>query len=144
MVTVAQILQNKGTAAWSTHPQATVYEDLQFMAEKDVGALLVMDGELLAGIFTERDYARKVKLHGRSSIETLVSEIMTPEVVTVSLQQEIQECMQIMTERRFRHLPVLEAGRVVGVISIGDVVKAIIDDQEFSIQQLENYIKGGR
>jgi len=144
MITVSNILQNKGTYVWSIHPWATIYEALQFMAEKDVGALLVMDGERLVGIFSERDYARKVKLHGLSSMESRVEEIMSPEVVTINPQQEIQECMQIMTERHIRHLPVLDEGRVVGVVSIGDVVKAIISDQEFSIQQLEKYIKGGR
>jgi CBS domain-containing protein len=144
MVTVQQILKNKGSQAWSTEPQVTVYAALQLMAEKDIGALLVLADGKLVGIFSERDYARKVILHGKTSAETQVSEIMTPVVVTVRPDQTIGECMAIMTEKRFRHLPVVEDDRVVGVISIGDVVKAIISDQQFVIKQLESYISGKR
>jgi CBS domain-containing protein len=144
MVTVRQILKNKGSQAWSTEPQVTVYAALQLMAEKDIGALLVLSAGKLVGIFSERDYARKIILHGKSSAETLVSEIMTSSVVTVGPDQTIGECMTLMTERRFRHLPVVEGDRVLGVISIGDVVKAIISDQQFVINQLESYITGKR
>ncbi len=144
MVTVRQILKNKGSQIWSTEPDATVYSALQLMAEKGIGALLVLADGKLVGIFSERDYARKVILHGKSSAETPVSEIMTPGVITVRLDQTIGECMTLMTEKRFRHLPVVEGDRVVGVISIGDVVKAIISDQEFMIKQLEIYISGER
>lgn len=144
MVTVRQILKNKNSQIWSTQPEATVYSALQLMAEKGIGALLVLADGKLVGIFSERDYARKVILHGKSSVETPVSEIMTPGVITVRLDQTIGECMTLMTEKRFRHLPVVEGDRVVGVISIGDVVKAIISDQEFMIKQLEIYISGER
>jgi len=144
MVTVRQILKNKGSQIWSTQPEATVYSALQLMAEKGIGALLVLADGKLVGIFSERDYARKVILHGKSSVETPVSEIMTPGVITVKLDQTIGECMTLMTEKRFRHLPVVEGDRVMGVISIGDVVKAIISDQEFMIKQLEIYISGER
>jgi CBS domain-containing protein len=144
MVTVRQILKSKGTQIWSTQPEATVYNALQLMAEKGIGALLVLADGKLVGIFSERDYARKIILHGKSSAETQVSEIMTPGVITVTLDQTIAECMTLMTEKRFRHLPVVEGEQVVGLISIGDVVKAIISDQEFMIQQLESYISGKR
>ena len=144
MVTVRQILKNKNSQIWSTQPEATVYSALQLMAEKGIGALLVLADGNLVGIFSERDYARKVILRGKSSVETPVSEIMTPGVITVRLDQTIGECMTLMTEKRFRHLPVVEGDRVVGVISIGDVVKAIISDQEFMIKQLEIYISGER
>jgi CBS domain-containing protein len=144
MVTVRQILKNKNSQIWSTQPEATVYSALQLMADKGIGALLVLADGKLVGIFSERDYARKVILHGKSSVETPVSEIMTPGVITVRLDQTIGECMTLMTEKRFRHLPVVEGDRVVGVISIGDVVKAIISDQEFMIKQLEIYISGER
>ncbi len=144
MVTVRQILKSKGTQIWSTQPEATVYNALQLMAEKGIGALLVLADGKLVGIFSERDYARKIILHGKSSAETQVSEIMTPGVITVKLDQTIAECMTLMTEKRFRHLPVVEGEQVIGLISIGDVVKAIISDQEFMIQQLESYISGKR
>src|SRR5690606_14966843 len=114
------------------------------MAEKNVGAVLVMQGEKLVGIFSERDYARKVILHGKSSREILVNEIMTPEVAHVSPYQSVQDCMELMTNKHIRHLPVLEENVLKGVISIGDVVKAIISDQEFMIGQLESYIAGRR
>ena len=144
MMTVRQILKNKGSQVWSTEPQVTVYAALQLMAEKDIGALLVLADGKLVGIFSERDYARKVILHGKSSAETRVSEIMTSDVVTVGPDQTIGECMALMTEKRFRHLPVVEGDQVLGVISIGDVVKAIISNQQFVITQLEGYITGKR
>ncbi len=144
MQTVRDILQIKGHAAWSIGPQATVYDALQLMADKDVGALLVIDAGRLAGIFSERDYARKIILKGKSSRETLVREIMTERVISVQPEQTVAECMALMTNHRIRHLPVLEAGEVTGVISIGDVVKAIITQQEFTIEQMENYISGRR
>lgn len=144
MVTVSQCLKSKGQAVWTTRPDVSVYEALEMMAEKDIGALLVMDGDRLVGIFSERDYARKVILQGKSSRDTWVSEIMTPKVVYVRPQHTIEECMALMTEKRIRHLPVLDGERLVGVISIGDVVKAIISEQKFVIEQLEHYITGER
>jgi CBS domain-containing protein len=144
MQSVGQYLQTKGQQVWSTRPDASVYEALQQMAEKDIGSLLVMEGEKLVGIFSERDYARKVILHGKSSKETLVREIMTSRVAYVHPQQSIEDCMAIMTELHVRHLPVLSGEQVVGVISIGDVVKSIISEQNFVIQQLENYITSSR
>jgi len=144
MVTVRQYLRIKGAQVWTTRPDDTVYEALQLMAEKDIGALLVVKGEQLVGIFSERDYARKIALHGLSSKDTLVGEIMTSRVVYVLPENTIEECMALMTENRFRHLPVIEEGRLVGLISIGDVVKSIISEQKFVIRQLEQYIMGER
>lgn len=142
MNTIAQLLKMKGHKFWGIDPKSSVYEGLKLMAEKDVGALLVLDDNKLVGIMSERDYARKVVLRGKSSMDTPVKEIMTSEVVTVRPSQTIEECMALMTEKRIRHLPVLEDGEISGVISIGDVVKAIISEQQFKIDQLENYIKG--
>jgi CBS domain-containing protein len=144
MMTVKQILKNKGSQAWSTEPQATVYSALQLMAEKGIGAVLVLADGKLVGIFSERDYARKIILHGKSSMDTQVSEIMTSHVITVGPEVTIGECMTLMTEKRFRHLPVVDGDKLLGVVSIGDVVKAIISDQQFVIQQLESYISGKR
>lgn len=144
MVTVRQILKGKGGSVWSTRPDAPVIEALRVMADKDVGALLVMEADNLVGIFSERDYARRVILFGKSPSETLVSEIMTSNVYTVRPDQSIGTCMGLMTEKRIRHLPVVEKGKVVGVVSIGDVVKAIISEQQFVIDQLESYITGER
>lgn len=141
---VRHLLQTKGNQVWSVGPDDTVYDALRVLAEKDIGALLVMDKRKLVGIFSERDYARKVILRGRSSKDTPVRQIMTPRVISVRPDQPIEECMAIMTTRRVRHLPVIEEGRVIGVISIGDVVKDIIAEQEFKIEQLENYISGTR
>ncbi len=142
MTTVAQILQGKGNEVWSVSPATVVYNALKAMAEKNVGALLVLEGDELRGIFSERDYARKVILEGKSSREIPVKEIMSPEVFTVGPQQSVEECMALMTDKRVRHLPVVEGGRVIGVISIGDAVKAIISEREFTIKQLESYITG--
>lgn len=140
MLAVRQLLQSKGHAVWSISPDASVYEALKLMAEKDVGALLVLEKSAVAGVISERDYARKVVLHGKSSMDTPVREIMTSRVYFVRTDDSIQECMALMTEAHIRHLPVFEQDRLVGVISIGDVVKSIIGEQEFLIEQLENYI----
>ena len=142
MTTVKQILDTKGYAVWSIHPQESVLAAIQQMAEKEVGALVVLEGDALVGIISERDYARKVILKGRAAHETAVWEIMTPDVICVRLDQSIEECMSIVTERRIRHLPVLDSGRLVGIISIGDLVKTIIAEQQFIIEQLEHYING--
>ena len=144
MKTVSTLLQSKGGDVWSVSPGTMVYDALALMAEKNVGALLVVEADRLVGIFSERDYARKVILHGKSSRQTPVGEIMTSKVVYVRPEQTIEECMALMTDKRIRHLPVLEGDRLAGVISIGDVVKAIISEQEFMIAQLENYIAGTR
>ncbi len=144
MTTVAEILKTKAIAqVLRVAPDATVLDALRLMADKSVGALLVMDGEKIAGIFTERDYARKVVLLGRSSGDTPVSEIMTRAVRFVHPDQSTEECMALMTENRVRHLPVVQDGRVVGLVSIGDLVKHIITQQQFVIEQMEQYITGG-
>ena len=144
MKTVKDILREKGYEVWSITPDATVYEALKFMADKNVGALLVLDGQAVVGMVSERDYARKVILHGRSSREIQVHEIMTSKVYYVHPEQNIEECMALMTDKRVRHLPAMENDRLVGVISIGDVVKAIIAEHESTIKHLEDYITGGR
>jgi CBS domain-containing protein len=122
----------------------SVYDAVEKMAEHNIGALLVMDGEKIAGIVTERDYARKIALAGRSSKDTPVSAVMTAQVLCVGSQQTTEECMAIMTENRVRHLPVIDKGKLVGLVSIGDLVKAIISEQKFIIEQLEHYITGSR
>lgn len=145
MHTVGQILRKKGHDVWSIGPDAMVYEALEMMAEKNIGALVVLEEDELVGIFSERDYARKVVLQGKTSRQTQIREVMTSRVNYVHPEQTTDECMALMTSKHIRHLPVLdESDRLVGVISIGDVVKAIISDQEFVIEQLENYIKGVR
>jgi CBS domain-containing protein len=144
MNTVEQILRQKGSAFWAVTPDMMVYVALKVMAEKDVGALLVMEGERLVGMISERDYARKVILRGKSSLRTPVRDIMTSRVLTVTPEQTLEDCMALMTERHVRHLPVLAEGQVVGVISIGDIVKAALANKDFVIQQLENYITGSR
>jgi CBS domain-containing protein len=140
---IIEILKTKGQDVWTVVPDSTVYDALQLMAEKNVGALMVVESDKLVGVFSERDYARKVILKGKASKDTLVSEIMTAGPIWVRPDQTIRACMDLMTHKRIRHLPVLDDGRLVGVISIGDVVKAIISDQEFTIEQLEHYITGG-
>ncbi len=139
---VRSILADKGSAIWSVPPEATVYEALILMAEKDVGALPVISGGMLSGIFSERDYARKVALMGRSSKEMKIAEIMTGDVVTITPDHTVEECMRIVTEYRIRHLPVIEGDRLVGIISIGDLVNAIISAQAATIEHLSNYISG--
>jgi CBS domain-containing protein len=143
MQTVKQLLQAKGSQVWTVVPETSMFEALQLMAEKDIGALVVVEDGAVVGIVSERDYARKVTLHGKTSRDTPVSEIMTSTVFFVRPSQSIDECMAQMTERRIRHLPVLDDGRLVGLISIGDVVKAVISQQEFMINQLEQYITSG-
>lgn len=142
MKTVEMLLQSKGHQVMGISPDAPVFDALTLMAEKNVGALLVIEAGRLVGIFSERDYARKIILRGKASKQTPVREIMTSEVVHVSPDHTIEDCMELMTARRIRHLPVLDGGRLVGVISIGDVVKAIISEQVFIIEQLQAYITG--
>lgn len=140
MSTVRELLQSKPAQVWSVAPNASVYRALELMAEKNVGALLVLEAGKLVGILSERDYARRVILQGRSSKTTAVDELMTPLVYYVGPGHSLEECMALMTTKRIRHLPVLDQEQVVGVISIGDVVKAIITEQAIIIQQLERYI----
>jgi CBS domain-containing protein len=140
--TAAQILKRKGHDVWSVSADATVYQAIEIMAEKRIGALLVLDGGKLVGIVSERDYARKVILKGRSSRKTHVREIMTAPVIYVRPGDSVDECMKIITERRIRHLPVVEGEEVAGIVSIGDVVKWIMSAQEHTIQQLQNYVTG--
>ena len=140
MKTVQQILEGKTHKILSVSPDSSVYDALQLMADKDVGALVVLNKDQLVGIFSERDYARKVILQGKASKETLVREVMTGKVVCVNPLQTMDQCMALMTDKRVRHLPVIEHNKVVGVISIGDVVKEVIADQQFQIHQLEQYI----
>ena len=140
MKTVRDILKVKGADVWCVEPDATVFAALQRMAEKEVGALVVTEGAQVVGLISERDYARKVILHGRASPTTLVKEIMTSHVVHTHLEQSIEECMALITEKRIRHLPVMAEGKLVGVISLGDLVKSIISDQQFIIEQLVRYI----
>jgi CBS domain-containing protein len=144
MKTVRQILGEKGNAVHTIAPDASVFEALQRMAQHDVGALVVLERGELAGLISERDYARKIILVGKSSKETRVREIMSTRLVTVDSQQRMSDCMSKMTQKRIRHLPVLENGQLAGIISIGDVVKAIIEDQQSTIEELEHYITGTR
>jgi len=142
MKTVRDILKEKGPQVWCIDVEATVFDALRLMAEKEVGALVVLEGERIAGIISERDYARKIVLLGRTSPNTRVKEIMTGQVVCTFPEQPIEQCMAIMTDKRIRHLPVIEGGKLSGIISIGDLVKSIIADQKFVIAQLERYITG--
>jgi CBS domain-containing protein len=140
--TVRQLLASKGHDVWSVSPDTSVFDALKLMADKSIGAVIVLtDGEL-CGILSERDYARKVVLKGKVSISTPVSEIMTSPVLVVNPEQTIDKCMALMTDKRLRHLPVVEEEQVVGMVSIGDVVKTVIADQEFMLDQLETYISG--
>jgi len=142
MATVQRLLETKGNQVWSVAPDAMVFEALELMAAKNVGALVVREGDRLAGILSERDYARSIVLKDRSSRTTPVGEIMTRNVFTVRPEQSLEECMALMTERHIRHLPVLDARHVVGVVSIGDLVNWIISAQSTTIRQLETYISG--
>jgi len=142
MKLVQHLLDRKGTEIISIVQDASVFEAIKLMADRAVGSLLVMDGSVLQGIVTERDYARKVIVKGRSSESTEVREIMSTDIITATTQQSVKECMTLMTERRIRHLPVVMDGEVVGLISIGDLVQAIISDQQEEIEQLEQYISG--
>lgn len=139
---VKEILQRKGHAVWVISPKATVMEALKLMAEKRIGALVVVEDEQVVGILSERDYARKIALEGRSSINTPVKDIMTDKVYYVNPETTVQDCLALFTQQSIRHLPVLENGRLVGLISIGDIVKAVIDEQEITISQLSDYITG--
>lgn len=140
--TIGSILNRKGTTVWSVSPTNTVFEAISMMAEKNVGALPVLEGDRLVGMISERDYARKVILLGRGSRETSVAEIMTVHLKTVGLSDSVQECMQIMTENRVRHIPVLEEGKLAGLISIGDCVNWIISAQTAAIDDLERFVTG--
>lgn len=142
MKTVKQLLDSKGYDIWSIDPSASVYEAIEVMAEKSVGALVVLEGERPVGIISERDYARKVVLKERSSTGTKVSEIMTTSIVYARLEQTVEECLSKMTEERIRHLPIQEGEKLVGMLSIGDLVKATIAEQQLLIEQLEHYISG--
>jgi CBS domain-containing protein len=143
MTTVRELLDRKGRAIYSVEPEDPVLEAIQSMADHHVGALLVMRGAELIGIVSERDYARKVILLGRSSNETPVWQIMSSPVITVTPQQTLRDCMRLMTEHRIRHLPIAEKGAVVGVLSIGDLIKAVMEEQQQTIEQLESYIHHG-
>jgi CBS domain-containing protein len=142
MITVEHLLRGKGNNIWCVAPHAKVYDALKEMAANDVGALLVVEGDKLVGIFSERDYARKVALKGKTSVDTPISEIMTQTLTTVVPETTIEECMGLMTEQHIRHLPVLVNGKVTGIVSIGDIVKAIISKQAGTIRDLEKYIMG--
>jgi CBS domain-containing protein len=142
MITVKDILDQKGRTAWTIGPEAKVLEALELMAKKGVGALIVVDRDEIAGVMSERDYARKIMLMGRQSQDTPVRDIMTKEVYGVHDDTTAEECMALMTDKHIRHLPVCREGRLAGVISIGDVVKAVITDQKVKIENLENYIMG--
>jgi CBS domain-containing protein len=143
MKTVRDLLKQKGRDVCSVAPDSTVYDALKVMADKNIGAVLVIEAGRPVGIFSERDYARQVILKGKSSKDTPVREIMTSKVVFVRPEQNIEECMALMTDKRFRHLPVLEEGHLAGILSIGDVVKALISEKDFLIEQLANYISSG-
>ena len=144
MKTVAEILKSKGREVWTITPETIVFDALKTMADKNVGALVVLDRTTVIGILSERDYARKVILHGKSSKELKTREIMSANVYFVGPDQNIEDCMALFTNKRVRHLPVLQKDELIGIISIGDVVKAVIAEQESTIKHLENYITGGR
>ena len=142
MTKISQLLLNKGNQIWSIEPKTTIFEALEIMSEKEIGALLVMEEEKLVGIFSERDYARKVILKGKSSKNTPVGELMTKKVFYIDPQKTISDCMAMMTAKRIRHVPVIEDEKVIGIITIGDVVNQIITEQEVTIHHLESYITG--
>ncbi|MBW3549555.1 MAG: CBS domain-containing protein [Proteobacteria bacterium] len=140
MRTVRQLLEAKAPEVFAIGPDAPVVDAIRLMAEKCIGAVLVIEGDRLVGILSERDYARKIVLQGRSSADTPVRAIMTAEVITVGVDDNAEHCMQLVTDRRIRHLPVVNGGRVLGVVSIGDLVKAVIEDQQLELDQLQRYI----
>ena len=142
-VPVSLLLHHKSPAMWSISPEASVFEAIQLMAKKNIGSLLVMLNDKLVGLFTERDYARKIVLHGKSSKETRVREVFTGEVITVTSHDSVEDCMKLMTEHRVRHLPVVDKGVTVGIVSIGDLVNWTISVQDAQIAQMEQYITGG-
>ena len=140
MASMKQLLKGKGHDVWSIGPEDSAFDAIEMMADKEVGALVVTDGDSLVGVFSERDYARKVALQGRSSRDTKIKEIMTTRVAYARPEQTVEECMALMTDKRIRHLPVMDGDKLLGVISIGDLVKAIIEEQQHVIKQLEQYI----
>ena len=142
-VPISALLHHKGTALWSIAPEATVFEAIKLMAEKNIGSLLVMSGDRLVGVVTERDYTRKIALQGKTSKATRVSEILSSKVISVTPDDTVEECMRLMTENRVRHLPVLENAKVAGLVSIGDLVNWTISAQDADIAQMEQYIAGG-
>ena len=140
MTTLKMLLKAKGHHVWSVHPDDTVLDAIKVLAEKDIGALIVIEDDKPVGIFTERDYARNVYLKGKSSLDTAVRDIMVSPIVCARPDQTIEECMAVMTAKRFRHLPVMDGDELVGMVSIGDLVKSVIAEQQFAIEQLEQYI----
>jgi CBS domain-containing protein len=144
MTTVKHVLDQKGHHVHFIHPDASVFDALKMMAENNIGSLVVLEGGKLVGVITERHYAREIVLKGRTSPGTLVRDIMSTKVIYARPDQSVEECMAVMTARAVRHLPVLEGGRLVGIVSIGDMVKSVIDDQKFMIEQLEHFIHGDR
>jgi CBS domain-containing protein len=143
MSTVSVILAEKGSKVWSVSPTNTVYDALELMADKDIGAVVVLENGRLAGIFSERDYARKVVLKGKTSRDTLIKDVMSVKVSVVGPENSLDESLGVMTAKKFRHLPVMSGDSLEGIISIGDVVKQILNEKQFVIDQLESYIKGG-
>ena len=141
MKTVKEIIDSKGKDIWSVTPDTTVFEALKLMAEKEIGAVIVIKDSKVVGVMSERDYARKVVLHGKSSVQLTVGEIMSDKVLFIDISRSVEDCMALMINKRIRHLPVFDENNLVGFISIGDVVKAIIDEKEFFIDQLVHYIK---
>ena len=142
MTTIRELLQGKPSEVWSVRPTSTIYEALELMSDKGIGALPVVEDGRVVGIFSERDYARKVILKGRASKSTRIEELMTSPVLYVRPEQTVNDCMALMTEKRVRHLPVLENGKLIGLITIGDIVKQVVVEQEQTIEQLANYITG--
>ncbi len=143
MRNVRELLEQKGTAIFSVRPEVTVFATLQLMAEKEIGAVLVLEADRLVGMFSERDYARQVILKGKASKDTPVRDVMTARVTYIRPEQTVEDCMALMTDKHVRHLPVLDQGKVIGLVSIGDIVKAVISEKQFIIEQLENYISSG-
>ncbi|MGB7768314.1 MAG: CBS domain-containing protein [Verrucomicrobiia bacterium] len=142
-VPISALLHHKGTALWSITPELTVFEAIKLMADKNIGALLVLSGGKLVGVFTERDYTRKIALQGKKSRETQVREVLSGKIISVTPHHTVEECMKLMTENRVRHLPVLENEKVTGIVSIGDLVNWTISAQDAAIAQMEQYITGG-